>query len=149
MRSPFYLTSTFSLNQSDFHITSESYLLNHVGQALDHRNMKFERLDENRLFYRQPLLRSMNRNDVLRTLEITVNTDFQYISFCLRTDFIKEILFSLFLLLTIYLGVIPVPLVIKLIFPVIPLLTGLLLKKLKLWRIKKDIISYFKNLKHL
>ena len=149
MHSPFYLTSTFSLNQSDFHITSESYLLNHVGQALDHRNMKFERLDENTLFYRQPLLRSMNRNNVLRTLEITVNTDLQHISFTLKTDFIKEILFSLFLLLTIYSGVFPVPLVIKLIFPVIPLLTGLLLKKLKLWRIKKDIISYFKNLKHL
>jgi hypothetical protein len=148
MRSPFHLTSTFSLNQSDFHITSESYLLNHVVQALDHRNMDFERLDENTLFYRQPLLRSMNRNDVLRTMEITVNTDFHYISFRLRTDFIKEILFSLFLLLTIYLGVISFPLVIKLIFPVIPLLTGLLLKKLKLWRIKKDIISYFNNLKH-
>jgi hypothetical protein len=109
--------------------------------------MSFERLNEATLFYRQRFLLALNSNDVLRTLEISVESDLQNISFMLKTDFIKELLFSLFFLLINCFGAFTFPPITILIFIITPLLTGFIIKKTKLWRIKKDIITYFKNLK--
>lgn len=148
MRSPFYLTSDFSLPQRNFSITSESYLLNHIEQALSHRDIRFDRMGDNMLFHRQPIVRLMNRNNILRTLEITVTTDLNYISVKLKTDFIQEVVFGILFSAMIFFAYFPLSLTIKLALLTVYLVSGLLLKKWKLWRIKKDIIHYFKQLKN-
>lgn len=142
------MTSKFTLNQSDYHITSEGYLLNQIEEALSYRNMPFDRMNGNSLFYRQPFYRSLNRADILRTFEITIDVDEHRILFTLKTEIIVEVFLGFLIVCGFCFALLLTPIAILFILPLIPKLIGLTIKSVIISRIKNELISHFNQLKN-
>ncbi len=149
MRLPFYVTRTFSFNQSDFHITSEGYLLNHTEEALSNLNMQVERLNENALFYRKTdFIKMMNRKNILRTLEVHLETNNRLILVTLKTEIVRLTFYCLVLFCILYFGPFNFTLVMTIVIPAVIWLVVILQKKIVLSTVKHDLIHYFEQLKH-
>ena len=141
----FSLSRTIVLQQSDHHISSESYLLNHIEQQLEWLKMSVYRPNDNELFFQKTdFIRGLNVRTYLRNLRIIVDISSDEIRIQLETEMIFITLFGLCPVVMASTGVLPPTFG---LMGIVVFGVGYLIKWIIIDNLKKDLLPLLESLR--
>ena len=145
MKFPFSISKTIKIEQKDYQISSEGYLLNHIEERLQLLNMGMRRISSSSLFlYKNDIIKGFRQKDLIDNLLVEVKFENTKIIIKLTSNTILLSVITLALLL-LFLVQQNENHVMPLFFPMFALwIFAYLIKSVMLYEIKKDLDRFLR-----